>query len=710
MPESQNGNDNIVQRKSRRYESRKKIRTTTRRRESKPNKTLQRTKSICMQRFGIVADARYTVRQNVLRLATNTHPLDLPRRPNNLKVHNLCREPEKISKELLDTLGLNLGFGIALPPKKDKIPIDFERIRRDIRIKFIEFPDDSNNNTFNKKLHVKKDNPNMAKAPREIERAINNFEQATKEAFNNSWKRPFVGNLEKKKIEMLRQIRKERKYIIVAADKNLGPCIIELEQYINKCMTVHLNATGTYKELIEMDARIMNEENFRWVCKEFIDNRKSKLTKQDRKFFIESIHGKRDGLNRMHPDEKLDLPYFYAMPKMHKDPPGLRPVVSGVSTVMESLSKWLDVQLLSVVHLCPCYLKDSWHFLNDIKNLKELQGCKLVTSDADAFYTNINTNHAIEIMEKWCDLHRNDIPEDFPRELVLKGIKRLMENNVFTFGDRFFLQLNGTAMGTNVACMYATIYYSYHEETQLIHLPSIKFYRRLIDDAFIIFDDTKGTFQELKNNMNDFGPTEKRLNWSTEEPADEINFLDLTIKIQNDGTITTKTFQKAMNLYLYRTPDSCQPGNILYSFVYGLIHRYYWQNSNERDFLHVVEALLQRMLERGHILNNINKIFINAVNKVKTSSMPNPRPGTPTEQTETNRNLLFIHLPHHPNNPTKDDLKILTTNLQNEMKEHGLKLERVIIAHSKAPNIGDICKKHRLEGFIDTRYIKQQEL
>jgi len=313
-------------------------------------------------------------------------------------------------------------------------------------------------------------------------------------------------------------------------------------------------------------------------------------------------------------------------------------------------------------------------------------------------------------MEKWCDLHRNDIPEDFPRELVLKGIKRLMENNVFTFGDRFFLQLNGTAMGTNVACMYATIYYSYHEETQLIHLPSIKFYRRLIDDAFIIFDDTKGTFQELKNNMNDFGPTEKRLNWSTEEPADEINFLDLTIKIQNDGTITTKTFQKAMNLYLYRTPDSCQPGNILYSFVYGLIHRYYWQNSNERDFLHVVEALLQRMLERGHILNNINKIFINAVNKVKTSSMPNPRPGTPTEQTETNRNLLFIHLPHHPNNPTKDDLKILTTNLQNEMKEHGLKLERVIIAHSKAPNIGDICKKHRLEGFIDTRYIKQQEL
>jgi hypothetical protein len=663
-----------------------------------------------MKRFGIVADARYTVRQNILRLATTIHPLNLPRRPKNLKVHNLCQEKEKISKELLETLGLNLGFGIALPPQKDKIPIDFERIRRDIRIKYIELPVENNNTTFNKKLHIKKNNRHLERAPRGIEKAIDNFETATKEAFKNSWKRPFIGNLEKKKIELLRQIRKERKYIIVGADKNLGPCIIELDQYINKCLTIHLNATNTYKELIEMDARIINEENFRWVCAEFIDNRKSKLEKQDRKFFIESIHGRRDGLRRMHPDINLGLPYFYAMPKMHKKPTGLRPVVSGVSTIMESLSKWLDVQLQSVVHLCPCYLKDSWHFLNDIKDLNGLQHCKLVTSDADAFYTNINTDHAIEIIEKWFDLHTEEIPEDFPKELVLKGIKRLMENNVFTFGDRYFLQLNGTAMGTNVACMYATIYYSFHEETQLLHLSFIKFYRRLIDDAFIIFDDTKGTFQNLKDNMNDFGPTEKRLNWSTEEPATEINFLDLTITIQKDGTIATKTFQKTMNLYLYRTPDSCQPENILYSFVYGLIHRYYWQNTFEGDFLHVVQALLQRMLDRGHIHNKINKIFINAVNKVATSSMPNPRPGTSTKPEEINRNLLFMHLPHHPNNPTKSDLKELTTELQKQLKESGLKLERVIIAFSKAPNIGDICKKHRLEGFIDTRYIKQQEL
>ena len=251
--DSQTGETTTSQRKSRRYEARKKIRITEnlKTKATQQNRTVQRTKNICMQRYGIIADARYTVKQNVIRLATTTHPLDIPRQPNNLKVHNLCRDKGKISKDLLETLGLNLGFGIALPPKKDKIPIDFEKIRRDIRIKFIEFPDEYDNKAFNKKLYIKKKNDiPLAKAPRAIERAINNFETATKEAFRNSWKRPFIGNLEKKKIELLREIRKERKYIIVGADKNLGPCIIELDQYINKCLTVHLNSTTTYKELI----------------------------------------------------------------------------------------------------------------------------------------------------------------------------------------------------------------------------------------------------------------------------------------------------------------------------------------------------------------------------------------------------------------------------------------------------------------------------
>ena len=87
-----------------------------------------------------------------------------------------------------------------------------------------------------------------------------------------------------------------------------------------------------------------------------------------------------------------------------------------------------------------------------------------MTSDADLFYTNINIEYAIEILEKWFKLHEHELPTVSPVQLILIGIRRLMENNVFNFGSRFFVQTNGTAMGMNVACVYATIYYSYHEE------------------------------------------------------------------------------------------------------------------------------------------------------------------------------------------------------------------------------------------------------
>ena len=125
-------------------------------------------------------------------------------------------------------------------------------------------------------------------------------------------------------------------------------------------------------------------------------------------------------------------------------------------------------------------------------------------------YTNINTDHAIEIIELWFKLHDDEIPVDFPQKLVLLSLKHLISHNAFIFGSSFYIQENGTAMGTSCACMYATIYYSYHEEMRIMKLPNVRFYRRLMNDAFILHKKS-GSMQELRENMNEFGPPEKRL-------------------------------------------------------------------------------------------------------------------------------------------------------------------------------------------------------
>ena len=246
--------------------------------------------------------------------------------------------------------------------------------------------------------------------------------------------------------------------------------VMEFELYNRRAFEDHLDNPTNYKEIQADEARIINETNYRWICERFIDAPSpGDVNDDERTFFLRSLCGDRDAVDRATElKADLQLPYFYILPKVHKTPWATRPVVSGVSSVLEPLSKWVDIQLQRVVHLCPAYLKDSWHFLNEVKDLSNLQGHCIVTSDAKAMYSNINTRHAIDSIKKWFDLHRKDLPTNFPEQLILDSLERLMTYNVFTFGSRFFQQINGTAMGTNAACMYATINYAYHERTHLL--------------------------------------------------------------------------------------------------------------------------------------------------------------------------------------------------------------------------------------------------
>ena len=57
------------------------------------------------------------------------------------------------------------------------------------------------------------------------------------------------------------------------------------------------------------------------------------------------------------------------------------------------------------------------------------------------------------------------IPEERPKqnEALITALKLVMLNNIFSFGDMTFKQMNGNAMGTPPAPPYAMIYYGLHE-------------------------------------------------------------------------------------------------------------------------------------------------------------------------------------------------------------------------------------------------------
>ena len=85
-------------------------------------------------------------------------------------------------------------------------------------------------------------------------------------------------------------------------------------------------------------------------------------------------------------------------------------------------------------------------------------------------YTNICTTHGLEILEKWIDKFSREgkLEDNLSIDIILALTKLIMENNYFRFGDTEWLQLIGTAMGTPMACAYATFYFAWHKMTVLL--------------------------------------------------------------------------------------------------------------------------------------------------------------------------------------------------------------------------------------------------
>ena len=266
---------------------------------------------------------------------------------------------------LLRALGYNLGLCLSLQ-REHKNPIDFSRLRRDIRIAYQmhDVPDSD----FNRKLYVPNTDWNPDPAPTEVENSIDIFETATAKLFSSSRKLPHIPNISQNELQALKNVKVEGKYVVQATDKNLGPCIMEKTKYIHRALNDHLLDSTNYNEITKEKAELIMVMLYKLILANFVDDKGDPtLDKDSITFFERKLCGPRDSTGIVQIPAQLQLPYFYILPKVHKTPWKTRPVVSQVSSVIEPLSQWIDYQLQRVIHLCPSYLQDTWHFLHELK-------------------------------------------------------------------------------------------------------------------------------------------------------------------------------------------------------------------------------------------------------------------------------------------------------------------------------------------------------
>ena len=161
-------------------------------------------------------------------------------------------------------------------------------------------------------------------------------------------------------------------------------------------------------------------------------------------------------------EEVHRIPIFYGMPKVHKTPVKMRPVVSCISSFGSIFSTWLDFKMKSLIPLIPSYKKNSSDLVKDLKALHLPPTAKLFTANATSMYININTTLGLQAINNLIDTYHKEILGNFPKEFFLTTLEVIMNNNVFSFGNTFWIQLQGTAMGTPAAPLYAIIIYGYH--------------------------------------------------------------------------------------------------------------------------------------------------------------------------------------------------------------------------------------------------------
>eukprot|EP00061_Rhincodon_typus_P011933 g37312.t1 len=135
---------------------------------------------------------------------------------------------------------------------------------------------------------------------------------------------------------------------------------------------------------------------------------------------------------------------FYCLPKIHKANTPRRFIASGNGTLCENLYGYEEGIMKPIVQGMPSFYCDTTDFLQKLSIHGPVKpGTFLFTMDVLALCT--STAHDDSIAATASVLSTNNC--QFP-DTILQLIHFILNHNVFTFNNQFFIQTHGTAMGT----------------------------------------------------------------------------------------------------------------------------------------------------------------------------------------------------------------------------------------------------------------------
>lgn len=490
-------------------------------------------------------------------------------------------------------------------------------------------------------------------------------------------------NLSKNEISALKSLPMDENIVIKEADKGGAVVIMDSDFYKSKILDM-LNNDEFYSEINEnQDKKTLQK------IRKLTQKYPSALTKKEEDFItnFDSKESSFYGLPKVHKSEDIknaiQLQNCEYITCIRPDDLKFRPIVGGPSAPTQRLSNLLDIILKPLCSEVRSFVRDDLEFLQHLPN-KVNDNAILVTFDVVNLYTNISCPLGLRALEYWIDKHPEKIDERFTKEFLLEATALVLQNNVFKFNNKHYLQNKGTAMGTKMAPTYATLTLGFLEEVMYQKVKEsfdeefgvyiMQNWKRYLDDCFIIWNRDLTDLEKFQNILNQLDAS---LKFTMDHSTSCIPFLDVSV-IKREDKIITDIFYKRTDTHQYLHFSSSHPRHTKRAIPYNLARRICTIVSEETTR----EQRLQELKNYLQKQNYPTKLIEDGIKKARELNRENLI-NKPTTNCITSPRILPFVTTHNPRNSNVTPIVRQLNDLLKTDEKMGKVMEKYTFINSK---------------------------
>ena len=247
------------------------------------------------------------------------------------------------------------------------------------------------------------------------------------------------------------------------------------------------------------------------------------------------------------------------------------------------MEKWASPFLTTISrNFCNSeFILDTGHLLRNLHEINNNgtlrnENINLFTLDVESLYPSINPTLALEAINYALQL--DTTTDKDTKDAIRIFVKLSFENAYITFDDKVYKSKVGIPTGGSLSRQIADIFLHWllfvKINPRITDVPAIKLWERFIDDCIGIWRGSRRSFDMFVKTLN-----QETMKFGIKFPikeshfGEEVNFLDLTVYLEDDNSIQHRGYTKPTDSKRYLNPSSFHPRFVFDSIPFSQLLR-----------------------------------------------------------------------------------------------------------------------------------------